>query len=61
MSMKIDGDKAVVVAEAKIRTAGAEAIQKEVYYLICSRGKWLANELEVLEGNVKQSVERFDN
>ena len=53
LTMKIDGYKAVVVAQAQISTAVGEAVQKEVYYLIRSRGKWLIDELEVLEEDVE--------
>ena len=53
LTAKIDEDKAVVVAQAKISTAVGETVQKEVYYLIRSRGKWLIDELEVLEEDVE--------
>ena len=53
LTTKIEGDKAVVFAEAKISTAVGEALQKEVYYLIRFREKWLIDELEVLEEDVE--------
>ncbi len=53
LSTKIDEDKAVVVAQAEISTAGATAAQKEIYCLIRLQGRWLVDELEVLEDDVE--------
>ena len=46
---KVSGDKAVVVTEAKIRTAAGEVTQKEIYYLVKQGERWLIDELQVTE------------
>lgn len=49
LSIEIDGDKAVVIVQAKISTAGGDAVQKEIYSLIRFQGKWLVDDLQVME------------
>ena len=49
---KASESKAVVVLEAKISTAGGDAEQKEVYFLILEDGGWLIDELEVVDEQV---------
>jgi len=45
LSTKNDGDKAIVIAQSKISTAGGDSVQKEIYSLIRFQGKWLIDDL----------------
>ncbi len=49
---KINGGKAVVIVQSRISTAAGDANQKEIYYLIKDREKWLVNELVVTDEEV---------
>ena len=53
LSTEIEGDKAIVIVQAKINTAGGNAVQKEIYYLIRFQGKWLVDDLQVMEEDVE--------
>jgi hypothetical protein len=49
---RIVGDKAVVVTEAKIRTAAGDVAQKELYYLVNQKERWLIDDLQVTEEEI---------
>jgi hypothetical protein len=49
---KIMGDKAVVVVEAKIRTAAGDVTQKELYYLVRQKERWLIDDLHVTDEEI---------
>ena len=49
---KVKGDKAIVVIEAKIKTAAGEVTQKEIYYLIREGRRWLIDELIVTDEEI---------
>ena len=53
LSIKIDGDKAIVIVQAKISTAGGDAVQKEIFSLVRFQDKWLVDDLRVMEEDVK--------
>jgi len=44
--------KAIVVMNSKISTAGGDAEQRDVYLLILENGKWLIDDLEVVDEKV---------
>ena len=41
----VEGNKAVVVLEAKIKAVAGEVAQKEIYYLLKHGERWLIDEL----------------
>ena len=52
ISSQVKGDKAIVIVEAKIKAVAGEVTQKEVYYLIKERERWLIDELLVTHEEV---------
>ena len=52
INSKATGDKAVVVTEARIRTAAGEVTQKEIYYLIKQGERWLIDDLQVTDEEI---------
>ena len=49
---KVKGDKAIIIVEAKIKTAAAEATQKQIYYLVKVGERWLIDELVVTDEEI---------
>ena len=49
---QVKGDKAVVILEAKIKTAAGEVSQKEIYYLLREGERWLIDELTVTDEEI---------
>jgi hypothetical protein len=52
INSKIKDGKAVVIVNAKISTVGGDAIQKEIFYLIKEKERWLIDELVVTNEEV---------
>jgi len=49
---KVKDDKAVVIIEARIKTAVGEVTQKEIYYLVKEGERWLIDELVVTDEEI---------
>ena len=49
---KIANDKAIVLVDSKITTAAADAKQKEVFSLTKEGGRWLIDDLIVMDEEV---------
>lgn len=52
LTKKIDGDKAIVVAKSRIKTAVGETAQTEVYALVLEDGMWLIEDLKVTDEDI---------
>ena len=55
---KIEQNSALVVLESEIQTKSGKTLQKEIFYLIKEKGRWLINELVV--ANDKNDVGQMD-
>ncbi|NVM20834.1 MAG: hypothetical protein HWN68_03520 [Desulfobacterales bacterium] len=51
---KLADDRAAVILDAKIGTAGGETKQKEIYYLIKEDQKWLIDQLRVADEEIDE-------
>jgi len=49
---KVKDDKAIVVAETKIKTVAGETTQKDIFYLIKQGERWLIDELIVTDEEI---------
>jgi hypothetical protein len=49
ITSKVKDDRAVGIAEAKIKAAAVEATQRQIYYLVRVREQWLIDELIVTD------------
>ena len=49
---KVTSDKAIVVTEAKIKTAAGEVAQRELYYLVKQGKRWLIDDLRVTDEEI---------
>jgi hypothetical protein len=49
---KVVGDKAVVVTEAKPSLAAGDVTQKELYYLVRQKERWLIDDLQVTDEEI---------
>jgi len=49
---KVTSDKAIVITEAKLRTAAGEVAQKEIYYLVKQGERWLIDDLQVTDEEI---------
>ena len=52
LDTKVKDDRAIVIMEAKIKTAAGEVTQKEIYYLVKEGERWLIDELVVTEEEI---------
>lgn len=56
---KIEQNNALVVLESEIQTKAGETLQKEIFYLIKEKGRWLINELVVADDKTDVSQMGF--
>jgi len=52
LDSKVEGNKAVVIINAKISTGGGDTHQKEIFYLVKEQCRWLIAELVVTDEEI---------